>query len=101
MRRNSNKDSYEPTGDPQVSYPVKNEGTVLPDPANPGVKRPLLREGAAERIREGLRLSGHCAAIDALVESVDSHAEYLERCSIEAEAVLRGNLAAANRLWLL
>lgn len=84
-----------------MSYPVKNDGTDLPDLPNSRVKRPLLREGAAERIREGLRLSGNSAAIDAFLASVDSHAEYVERCSVEADAVLRGSLAAANRLWLL
>ena len=101
MPKNSNKDSYEPTSNRQKSYPVENDGTVLPDPANPGVRRPLLREGAVEQIHEGLRLSGNSAAIDAFLVSVDSHAEYIERCSVEAEAVLRGSLAAANRLWLL
>jgi hypothetical protein len=88
----SNMDSYEATRNGQMRYPVENGDTHRPDPPNSGLKRRLLREGAAERIREGLRLSGNSAAIDAFL---------IERCSIEAEAVLRGNLAAANRLWLL
>jgi hypothetical protein len=66
----------------------------------PLVKQQLLRQGSLEKIRESLILAGAAAAADAFLSNVDKYAEYLDRCSSEAELVLKGSLAAANRLWL-
>lgn len=64
-------------------------------------ERPLLRPAIAERLIEHVKLAGFADAADSLATRARKHAEYLTRCVREAEAVLRGDLSAGTRLWLL
>lgn len=61
----------------------------------------LLQLEALDQVRDSLTLMGHAEMSDALIVQVKKHAAYLGRCSQQAEAVLYGDLGAANRLWLL
>lgn len=63
--------------------------------------RSLLRLEALDPVRETLALMGCAEMGDVLLSQVKQHAAYLERCSQQAEAVLYGDLGAANRLWML
>jgi hypothetical protein len=63
--------------------------------------RSLLRLEVLDRVRDSLTVMGYAETTDALLTQVKKHATYLERCSQQAEAVLYGDLSAANRLWLL
>ncbi|WP_132147676.1 hypothetical protein [Luteibacter rhizovicinus] len=61
----------------------------------------MLRRDLLEHAKESLTLSGIGCGIDALIADVERHADYLQQCSVEAEAVIRGNIDATTRLWLL
>jgi len=72
-----------------------------PSPHRPQDRLTLIRHTAIADIRAKLSLAGAAGIADALHADVERHAEYLGRCVEEAEAVLRGSLDAATRLWLL
>lgn len=61
----------------------------------------LIQHEALGRLRDALRSMGLADPCDRLLADAAKHAAYLERCSTEAEVVLRGDLGAATRLWLL
>jgi hypothetical protein len=61
----------------------------------------LIQHEALGRLRDALRSMEPADPCDRLLADATKHAAYLERCSTEAEAVLRGDLGAATRLWLL
>jgi hypothetical protein len=88
----------------KVYLPSHQQGSndaAPPEVPNTYKRRALFRPETAERIREGLKLAGASDAASSLFLHVQDHVSYLERCSIEADAVLDGNITAANRLWLL
>ena len=64
-------------------------------------EHPLLRRAVIERVRAELTIAGAAQTSEVLLADVERHADYLERCANEAEAVLAGDLGAATRLWLL
>ena len=64
-------------------------------------RTPLVRRDVVIATHRALTLAGDHQAADAFLEDVERHASYLERCAEQADAVLRGDLAASNRLWLL
>ena len=101
MPKSSKKNLHQATQKELTNCPAEKAVTKPLESPSLDAKRQLLRDGAVERIRQGLILAGASVAIDAFLADIERHAAYLDRCSIEAEAVLRGNLAAANRLWLL
>lgn len=61
-----------------------------------------LRNRARERMLSVLLSLGHADLLSIVFPStLDARLVYLERCSIEARAVLAGDRATATRLWLL
>ena len=80
---------------------MTSEISASPDSVKVTPPRPLLNYEAIAQTFDDLSLAG-AAELGALLNAgIERHAGYLERCANEADAVLRGDLSAATRLWLL
>jgi hypothetical protein len=92
---------YKPT---EFAEPIEasspSQRYQLPEHSAMASERSLLRRNRIDQVRDAMRLAGS-TSIATLLSDAERHADYLQKCVKEAEAVLRGSLEAANRLWLL